>query len=405
MTVDNFLELATHGGVAIVELLAGSTALLLIAIVSILAGRRQSAAFQHRVWSLSMVCLLALPFLSTILPRLGPELPFLSSVGPDAVGGVGSASALVSSDDTTRVTHGPETTSTMPTSDSSGTLVSPWSLLFILWLSGTCIATILFVRDLIVSRLIVLRAVSVAKGAIIDLKERLCRSADVSLDTSIVCSAETSVPLVMGVCRPVIVLPTGFGKWTMERWQVVLSHEIAHIRRRDILWQAIARLSRLLYWIHPLVWWASRQMRIEREFACDDAVLRMGEIPGDYATHLVDVASALRRGLDSPRATVAIASRSCMERRVRAILRPQVNRLPVARGTGRVLMAAAVTFVVSISLMGPARMTSTAADNPQLAQAEHSAEFKIDDPQRQLRHGSFQLSVFYSASAATRQPS
>src|SRR5258706_596287 len=68
--------------------------------------------------------------------------------------------------------------------------------------------------------------------------------------------------------------------------------------RRDLLAQTIAQVACCLYWFHPLAWLALRELRKEREQACDDGVLRIGVPAHEYASHLMELARSLaaRRG-------------------------------------------------------------------------------------------------------------
>jgi TonB family protein len=115
-----------------------------------------------------------------------------------------------------------------------------------------------------------------------------------------------------------------------------------HVRRLDLLSQAVAQAACCLYWFHPLAWVALRQLRKERERACDDAVLLRGVAAHDYAGHLLELVRALAakrsRWADAP----AMAESSDLEPRVRALLDPKRSRRPLSR---RAAVAVAATVV------------------------------------------------------------
>ena len=89
-------------------------------------------------------------------------------------------------------------------------------------------------------------------------------------------SNERRMPMTWGIHRPVIVFPSEFMAWSPERRRLVMSHELAHVRRYDCLFQSLAQIMRSLHWFNPLAWWALRQVRLEQEQACDDYVLNQG---------------------------------------------------------------------------------------------------------------------------------
>ncbi|MBL7645296.1 MAG: hypothetical protein JNK74_03795 [Candidatus Hydrogenedentes bacterium] len=103
-----------------------------------------------------------------------------------------------------------------------------------------------------------------------------------------------SVPAVLGVWRPVVLIP---GDWldTFDRDALgnILTHELAHIKRRDLLVGWMASCLTCCYWFHPLVWVAHLQLRREREMACDDMVLRSTRTDGkEYAGTILKGAEA-----------------------------------------------------------------------------------------------------------------
>ncbi len=158
-------------------------------------------------------------------------------------------------------------------------------------------------------------------------------------------SPRVSGPLVSGFLSPVIVLPDDASSWTASRRRAVLAHEIAHVRRRDPLTLALAHLATIVYWFHPLCWLAAGRMRAESERACDDAALRIGLLPSDYAGHLLDLARAF-----NPQPAIPMASTSHLESRVKSILDPFVKRSSAARRNwfAAALMTAAVMAPLTV---------------------------------------------------------
>jgi hypothetical protein len=104
-------------------------------------------------------------------------------------------------------------------------------------------------------------------------------------------SRRVSVPVVVGILRPMILLPIGLGSGlTLPQLETILIHELAHIRRFDLAINLLQRLIEALLFFHPAVWWLSRRISIERENACDDTVLRSYCRGIQYADALVRMA-------------------------------------------------------------------------------------------------------------------
>lgn len=97
-------------------------------------------------------------------------------------------------------------------------------------------------------------------------------------------------PLTFGVVRPVIALPPGLSGADLE---FILTHEGAHARRRDNLWNYAVAAALVLYWWDPAVWLMARLVRRDVDLSCDRAVLaRLGsERRGDYARALLAFAT------------------------------------------------------------------------------------------------------------------
>jgi TonB family protein len=158
-----------------------------------------------------------------------------------------------------------------------------------------------------------------------------------------------------GAIAPVILLPAGAESWPEERIRLVLAHELAHLARRDWLIQLLAEIGRAVNWFNPLFWMACARLRRESEYACDDVVLDLGISGTSYASHLIDLARSFsvygRTWLPAP----PIARPSTLERRVRAMLNPQVDRRPVSR-----LRRAALAIMLIAVAVPIAAVTSSA---------------------------------------------
>ncbi|MBX3731717.1 MAG: M48 family metalloprotease [Verrucomicrobiae bacterium] len=84
-------------------------------------------------------------------------------------------------------------------------------------------------------------------------------------------SGRIRAPMIIGWMRPVILLPVGFvAGMSPVQVDAILAHELAHLQRRDYLVNLLQRVVETLLFYHPAVWWVSEQIRIEREFCCDD---------------------------------------------------------------------------------------------------------------------------------------
>ena len=123
--------------------------------------------------------------------------------------------------------------------------------------------------------------------------ERLCEQWLMSVVPFVACCQQVAAPVVFGVLRPIILLPpcllTGFN---VEQLEALLAHELAHIRRWDLLMNLAQRVVEALLFFHPAVWYVSRHVSIEREHACDDLVISTGWRPLDYCRALIGLAES-----------------------------------------------------------------------------------------------------------------
>ena len=157
-------------------------------------------------------------------------------------------------------------------------------------------------------------------------------------------------PGVVGIFRPVLLLPEGIlAHLTPEQMKSVLTHELCHVRHRDNLVAAIQMFVETTLWFHPLVWWIGKRIFEERERACDEEVLRLGNRPQVYAQGILKVCELY---LESPFACVAgIAGGAHLRTRIDAILKYEpVVKLNLAKTF--VLIVAGIAAIAGPVVVG-----------------------------------------------------
>ncbi len=138
-----------------------------------------------------------------------------------------------------------------------------------------------------------LRAIStpVSDSTLLELIRTQAHRIGLKLVPVVAYCERVAVPTVIGVLRPMILLPatltTGL---TTDELSAILSHELAHIRRYDLWMNLLQRIIESLLFFHPVVWLLSHRLSAEREICCDDLVIRSGHQPMNYAGALLRMA-------------------------------------------------------------------------------------------------------------------
>jgi polysaccharide export outer membrane protein len=175
---------------------------------------------------------------------------------------------------------------------------------------------------------------------------------------------DAAVPATMGVWRPVIVLPPEAPQWHPDDLRRVLIHELEHVRRGDWWIHLVARGICIAYWFHPLAWLAWRQLTVLAERACDDAVVARTD-RADYAEQLVALATRLS---GRPRLMLAMAGRSALSARVRAILNPAQQRGRAGAGAVGVIAGIAILALGVVASLGAVAPRTVADDDQTIKQ-------------------------------------
>jgi beta-lactamase regulating signal transducer with metallopeptidase domain len=310
---------------------------------------RASAATRRFVLVLTLGAAIVVPIAAAVGPRWTVQAPpALSALARESDGENAPSAGAASSKADIAPSPSPH-----PAGPSSLSRLDATDVIALAWLVVAAALLARVAASQLRARRFVRRALPVDRTAWIE-----AANASTERPVEIRASSELDSPAVAGLFRPTIVVPRDALDWPAERCRLVVVHELAHVRRRDVLAQAIADVACAIHWCNPLVWICARRLRMEREIAADDAVLAAGVRPSHYAAELVAVAAAL----PAPSAALAMAERSSLEARVASILASRLARAPLpARGTVALLAAgaalAAAAACTSPVVSAPAGMT------------------------------------------------
>lgn len=192
----------------------------------------------------------------------------------------------------------------------------------------------------------------IERGWPVPLVRRLCTELGIERRVKLLEGESTTMPLTWGVFRPVVLLPSTAAEWPAGRLETVLRHELAHVRRLDVLTQLIAEIACALHWFNPLVWLVAKRLRIEREMACDDDVLASGSPPSEYAADLVALARSLRPA-KACYAAIAMARPAHLTDRVHALLDDERRRGGIRVTHALAASAASILVVAPLAAVVP----------------------------------------------------
>jgi uncharacterized protein (TIGR03435 family) len=350
----------------VVSIIVKTTLILVFALVGVRLARRSRASMRHAILAAAFGVLLVLPVVSALAPPFRIVLPVTSrriELTPLFVG-IDTAPPVVT----------PHPGASAPIPRSYGLPVSTFS--FVVWLAGTGLLLWPVIMGLWQIRFLRRSGLPWPGGQ--SVAEGLTPDAGIHRRIEVLLHESLAGPMTGGVLHPTIVFPADAPDWHEEDLERAMVHELEHVRRRDWIWHCLARAVCSLYWFHPLVWIAWRQLTVDAERACDDAVLGRSEATA-YAGQLVGLARRMLMARKSP--VLAMANRSDLSTRVGAVLDGRQQR---GRGGAPLVAftcAAAAVLVVAIS---PLRMIAAPQANsspsPRNVQKFEVASVRLENP-------------------------
>ena len=255
-----------------------------------------------------------------------------------------------------------------------------------IWIAGASIGIGTVVAGLIRLSWLAARAHPVSSGAWREIADGISKELRLPRRVAILQSEHPTLLVTWGTRWPKIIIPAAALGWPDDRIDIVLRHEIAHVQRHDWAVQVAVELFKSIYWFNPVLWIAGRQLRLESERACDDAVVNSGIDASSYASQLVDLARALNQPPRTWLPAPAIARPSSLYRRVSAMLNARLDRRPIPRRlrTAVVLALLAITVAVAAAQAPFATVAGSVVDST--GGLIPGATLTISSTQSQTRH-------------------
>ncbi|MET1180901.1 BlaR1 family beta-lactam sensor/signal transducer [Peribacillus simplex] len=252
----------------IIGLLVSSFSVAVILLIRKWFGRRLTAKWYYHLWMLLFMAL-ALPFIPTDLYNFST----LFSSGDTYQANAPSFNMKMTGTDMMQGLH--------LIQDFSVSVNRPdLSLLNIgvmgLWMSGMLLFTFTMVRGWLTLRRIKNYSSPFSNQEALVLFEECKKRLQIKKSIKIVISKRVQSPMIFGLFQTYIVLPSQHEDWlSLKNYEYIFLHELSHYKNKDLLTNYVILFYQIIYWFNPLVWLAFREMRLDREIACDASVLQL----------------------------------------------------------------------------------------------------------------------------------
>lgn len=384
-------------------LVVRSSVILIAGLAAIQLLKKQPAALRHWIIAATVALAASQPAIKLLVPAVPvPALIWNDAPTPPSTATV---------ETNYRVAVDTATVVTKPAIDWSGIVMR-------LWIAGVAISVCSLLAA--IAWLLWIRSRAQPAGAAwVEAEIAVRAHIRVRRPVRIFVTRHPALIVTWGAIAPVILLPADADTWTADRKRLVIAHEMAHLVRHDWLIQLFAEICRSLNWFNPLFWIACDRLRRESEHASDDIVLDTGIAGTSYATHLIALArtiSAHRTWLPAP----SIARPSTLERRVRAMLNPSLNRQPASRRLQLAVAALLTAIALPIAAASQSQSAPAGVVKDPMGRALADAELRLTDINTgqvieaktdatgnfqfpQVAAGAYLLSVRYPGFTTTRQ--
>jgi beta-lactamase regulating signal transducer with metallopeptidase domain len=248
---------------------------------------------------------------------------------------------------------------------AEGVLTSVWGV-------GLVAFLILAIGKQMVCSILIRRSRQSGHETLIAILNELRRRLGIRRQVKLVVSSRPIGPAAFGLLRPTIVLPEILlADKTSEQIELILAHELVHIKRGDVIAGYLQLAAQVVWWFHPLIWWANREATRERERCCDrDVVEGVGCRPSAYARTLLSVVE-LKGRLRIPAAIPGVRAMEVTSQRLETIMRFQ-------SGSGKGAWLPRIAFACGAILLVPGAGLTLSATDDQVPRPKAETKVEVD---------------------------
>lgn len=230
-------------------------------------------------------------------------------------------------------------------------------ILFILWCIGTFIMILLITKSMLRFHNMKNSALPLQNPAVRTLYYECLDEMHIKKPIPIYSTAFLKSPIIAGLLKPCIYMPIHLiSDYNANDIKYMLMHELGHYKHKDALANYFMNIIGVLYWFHPLVWYSLKEMKNDREVACDTSVLKLldeGDYE-DYGNTLINFAEKVSL-TPFPFSTGISGNMKQMQKRILNI----ANYHPAS--FRKTLHSAALYIIIAFLLLGTAPFLSTQA--------------------------------------------
>jgi bla regulator protein BlaR1 len=202
------------------------------------------------------------------------------------------------------------------------------------WLAGMLAFAIVTMHSWLKIKDMKTRSHRLTNKEVLDLLERCKRQLHINKDLVVLESPFVKSPMIVGLFKSYLVFPARFSHWlSLDEIKYIFLHELNHLKNKDNITNYWIVAFQLIYWFNPLIWIAFRKMRLDREIACDIAVLQSldARCHVEYGNTIINFADRASRPANFALASQLVSPTSQIKKRIETIasFRAESKRLKI----------------------------------------------------------------------------